>query len=194
MSSAVDKPSSRRRHDAEASRQALLDAAAALFDERGYDATTVRGIGERAEVDPALIARYFGSKEGLYLEALGHGGRPQPPTEPLVVMARVLAHHDEHGSGPLLRATVNPTLSDVARERVRDAIGQQLTGPMAEALTARGVRDAALRADLACAIVAGIALTRSGETLVALADANLADVLAVLEPVLDALTGGGGAG
>ncbi len=194
MSSAVDKPSSRRRHDAEASRRALLDAAAALFDERGYDAATVRDIGERAEVDPALIVRYFGSKEGLYLEALGHGGRQHPPTGPLEVMARVLAHHDERGSGPLLRATVNPTLSDLARERVQDAIAQQLTGPMTEALAARGTPAAALRADLACAIVAGVALTRSGGTLVTLADADLDDVVAVLEPVLDALAGAGGTG
>jgi len=44
--------SRRRRHDAQASRQALLDAATELFDDRGYDATTVREIGERAAVDP----------------------------------------------------------------------------------------------------------------------------------------------
>ena len=72
----------RRRHDAKASRAALLRAAAALFDERGYDAATVRDIGERAAVDPALIARYFGGKEGLYLATLQHDGRPSLPTGP----------------------------------------------------------------------------------------------------------------
>jgi AcrR family transcriptional regulator len=68
MSSVADKPGTRRRHDAQASREALLDAATALFEARGYQATTVRDIGERAAVDPALIARYFGGKEGLYNE------------------------------------------------------------------------------------------------------------------------------
>ena len=48
----------------------LLAAATELFAERGYDRTTVRELGERAGVDPALIARHFGSKAGLYLAAL----------------------------------------------------------------------------------------------------------------------------
>ena len=56
----------RRRHDAGASRRALLDATGPLFDERGFDRATTRDIGARAGVDAALIARYFGSKEGLH--------------------------------------------------------------------------------------------------------------------------------
>jgi len=62
--------SEQRRRDSARSRQALLDAAATLFSERGFDRTTVREIGERATVDPALIARYFGGKAGLYVETL----------------------------------------------------------------------------------------------------------------------------
>ena len=54
----VNLPPPRKRYDSAASRVALLEAAARLFHGRGYDATTVREIGERAGVDPALIARY----------------------------------------------------------------------------------------------------------------------------------------
>jgi AcrR family transcriptional regulator len=190
MSSVVDNASSRRRHDAEASRQALLDAATALFDERGYDGATVRDIGERARVDPALIARYFGCKERLYLEALGRDDRPALPSEPLEAIARVLAYHDERGSGPVLRAMVNPTLSDTARRRLGDVVGQRLTGPLHAALEERGVADARLRAELVVAMIVGMALTRSGRTLPTLADADLDDVMAVLEPVIAALETG----
>ncbi|CUU54817.1 regulatory protein, tetR family [Parafrankia irregularis] len=59
-----------RRRDAARSRQALLSAAADLFAERGYAGTAIRSVGDRAGVDPALIARYFGGKEGLYQAVL----------------------------------------------------------------------------------------------------------------------------
>ncbi|OAA27787.1 transcriptional regulator, tetR family [Frankia sp. EI5c] len=59
-----------RRRDAARSRQALLAAAADLFAERGYAGTAIRSVGDRAGVDPALIARYFGGKEGLYQAVL----------------------------------------------------------------------------------------------------------------------------
>src|SRR6266536_411309 len=70
-SSAELSPSTRRPYDAQASRSALVDAATALFDERGYEATTIRQIGELAGVDAALIARYFGGKEGIGPVPLG---------------------------------------------------------------------------------------------------------------------------
>ncbi|MBX6388749.1 MAG: TetR family transcriptional regulator [Frankia sp.] len=68
----ADTPGARgvRRRDAERSRAALLDAAAELFAERGYAGTALRAVGQRAGVDAALIARYFGGKDGLYRAVL----------------------------------------------------------------------------------------------------------------------------
>jgi AcrR family transcriptional regulator len=40
------------------------------FAERGYERSTIRDIGEQAGLDSTLIARYFGSKAALYLEAM----------------------------------------------------------------------------------------------------------------------------
>lgn len=59
-----------RRRDAARSRELLLRAASELFADRGFDRTTIRDIGERAGVDPALIARYYGGKTQLYIAAL----------------------------------------------------------------------------------------------------------------------------
>jgi AcrR family transcriptional regulator len=195
MSSSADKPSStvtapppdgRRRRDAQASRRALLEAADALFDERGYDATTVREIGERAGVDPALIARYFGGKEGLYLATLQQEGRPEMPTDPVQAFAAMLAK-SERGIGPVPLAMVSPTLTDGMREQVRAIIARRVVEPLVAELTTRGTTDAQLRVEVLVAMALGLSLTRAGGTLPVLAGTPLDDVLAVLEPLIDAL-------
>src|SRR3954452_20437122 len=103
MTSAADKRV-RRAHDAAASRQALLDAAAALFDERGYERATIREIGERAGVDAALIARYFGGKEGLYLAVLGDPANTLPipcvDRDPSAAVRDMLERWETRGSTP----------------------------------------------------------------------------------------------
>jgi TetR/AcrR family transcriptional regulator, regulator of cefoperazone and chloramphenicol sensitivity len=49
-------------------RRKLLDAAAALFAERGFHRTTARDVAERADVNLAAANYHFGSKKALYLE------------------------------------------------------------------------------------------------------------------------------
>ena len=48
---------------------AILKAAQALFADQGYERATVRDIAARAAIDPAMVIRYFGSKEALFAEA-----------------------------------------------------------------------------------------------------------------------------
>ena len=50
--------------------QRILEAAAVLFAERGYAATTTRAIAERAGVNEVTLFRKFKNKRGI-LEALG---------------------------------------------------------------------------------------------------------------------------
>jgi AcrR family transcriptional regulator len=189
MSSAADNPTTTRRrpHDAQASRQALLDAATDLFHERGYDATTIREIGERAAVDPALISRYFGCKEGLYLAVVAQPDRPPPTDDPLELVRRLLTRADRPGLGPVGLAMVSPTLSDAMRERVRDIMASRAVAPLVERMREGGVPDPELRAELLVAVAVGISLTRASGTLEALHDAAIDDVLALLGPVVDAL-------
>jgi AcrR family transcriptional regulator len=54
------------RRDSARTRQRLIAAAMKRFAEQGYSAARVRDIGGDAGVDPALINRYFDSKEGLF--------------------------------------------------------------------------------------------------------------------------------
>lgn len=50
-------------------RAAVVEAARALFTERGYGATTVEAISARSDVPPATVYRLFSSKRGI-LKAL----------------------------------------------------------------------------------------------------------------------------
>jgi len=56
----------------ETSRAAILGAALDLFGERGYDATTMRAIAERAGASLGSSYHYFPSKEQLVLEFYRH--------------------------------------------------------------------------------------------------------------------------
>jgi AcrR family transcriptional regulator len=56
----------------EHSRAAIFEAALALFQERGYEATTMRAIAERAGVSLGSSYHYFASKEHLVLEFYRH--------------------------------------------------------------------------------------------------------------------------
>lgn len=49
---------------------ALLEAARTVFGESGYDGATVRAIATRAGVDAAMVNHWFGSKEGLFAQAV----------------------------------------------------------------------------------------------------------------------------
>jgi AcrR family transcriptional regulator len=48
----------------------ILDAARSTFGDRGYDGASIRQIASDAEVDPALVHHYFGTKQRLFLEAV----------------------------------------------------------------------------------------------------------------------------
>ncbi|MFE2260305.1 TetR/AcrR family transcriptional regulator [Streptomyces griseosporeus] len=48
-------------------RQAIREAAHRLIEERGYEATTVEQIAERAEVSASTVFRYFPAKEDIVL-------------------------------------------------------------------------------------------------------------------------------
>ncbi|MFO0892632.1 MAG: TetR family transcriptional regulator [Isosphaeraceae bacterium] len=64
--------SPKRRRDAAATRQAILEAATRRFATQGYRRAGVRAIAADVGVNAALVNRYFGSKEELFAEAIEH--------------------------------------------------------------------------------------------------------------------------
>src|SRR4051812_16413807 len=59
-----------RRPGNQDTRTSILDAARHIFAEKGYDKASIRAIASAAEVDPALVHHYFGTKEKLFLASM----------------------------------------------------------------------------------------------------------------------------
>ena len=57
----------------------LMGAAIELFDERGYDATTVAEIAERAGLTKRTFFRYFSDKREVLFSGADSRGLPAPP-------------------------------------------------------------------------------------------------------------------
>ena len=60
----------KRKRDAAATREAILEAATRRFATQGYERAGVREIAGDAGVTAALVNRYFGSKEGLFARVI----------------------------------------------------------------------------------------------------------------------------
>jgi AcrR family transcriptional regulator len=153
-----------RSRDAAASKDALLQAAQTLFGEQGFEGTTIREIGERAGVDAALIARYFGSKADLYIAAVVAEVAEGAPSEyeGLGQMADVvITRADRRGPGPILQAIVRSDTSPEIRAAALDFVAQRWIGPLVANLTARGVDRPQLRAQVAASALVGISVGRS---------------------------------
>jgi len=143
-------------------RQAILTAARGLFSELGYEQTTVRAVAHRAGVDPALVMKYFGSKDGLFdavsEPALPFGGALAGPPEQLGerLLGHVLADLDGRPdrSMPVLRSMLT---HPQAAETVRCAVADPGGSPVADALSGEEAR---LRAALVGTVVLGLLVSR----------------------------------
>jgi len=72
MPSSDSEPGSRRgrTHDAMGAREAILNAAEAVFAEHGFDGARIDAIAKQAGYNKSLIFQYFDSKLGLYNEVI----------------------------------------------------------------------------------------------------------------------------
>jgi len=70
MPTATQKRPSIRQAQTDMTKSAILESAQYLFSTQGYTETGVRDIAARANVNPALIGRHFGSKLELFEAAL----------------------------------------------------------------------------------------------------------------------------
>ena len=133
-------------------RAAILAAAQELFAEQGYERTTVRDVAARAGIDPALVIRYFGGKEGLFARAAVFDlALPDLAVIDRAELGPVLVRHFlEVWEGPgssggmtiLLRsAASNP----IAADKLREVFAAQVLPALARAA---GTPDAGERAGL----------------------------------------------
>jgi AcrR family transcriptional regulator len=74
-----------RRPGNQDTKQSILESARTIFAEIGYDKASVRAIAAAAQVDPALIHHYFGTKEKLFLATMN------APIDPAELIPEALA-------------------------------------------------------------------------------------------------------
>ncbi len=86
-----------RRPGNQDTRQSILDAARAMFAERGFDQTTIRAIATEAKVDPALVHHYFGTKDKLFLASMN------APIDPAELVPKALSGPREEAGERLVR-------------------------------------------------------------------------------------------
>jgi AcrR family transcriptional regulator len=186
-------PRAGRSRDAAASKESLLQAAQELFGQRGFERTTIRDIGERAGVDAALIARYFGSKADLYFAAVAaEDAREQYPGgfEGLEEMAEaVVTRADDHGPGPIMQALIRLDASDDIRRTALQRVKRRLIEPLVVDMTERGVDHPELRAEIAAAAMLGISLSRSLAWFDEVRSVPKDELVALMAETLQALTG-----
>ncbi|MET9534475.1 MULTISPECIES: TetR family transcriptional regulator [unclassified Streptomyces] len=154
--------SAERRRDARGTRRLLLDAAAKLFAERGYEAATVRDIAALAGVNQALLFRYFGSKQALLTEVMASGGQEQVRTtapEQLFATALrgMLTGGGKEGADLPLAVYLRSIGTGGAAGDMVKALGDEYSAALS---TLSGEEDSLLRADLAMAWLLGIGLMR----------------------------------
>lgn len=159
-----------------------------MFAEHGYDAATTRQIAAEAGVDAALIARYFGSKEGLYLavvEASRSSFEFQPaPVSPELYTRTLLARWLQNGGEPVAASIVRPMVSARARTQLIRLLRTRFLAPFADSLPDPDPERAALTAELVAAALAGIALARSTGSLGRLGAASEEAIAEVLAEIL----------
>lgn len=151
-----------RRRDASTTRAALLAAARKLFVERGYDRTTVRDIASSAGVNQALLFRYFGSKDALFVNAMTCHSEEllaETPAAELVaqVLARVFGPDVPSADDNPLQALLRSGANEQTAVLFRDHLGARYREVLASLTDAD---DAELRADLVLAWLLGLAMLK----------------------------------
>lgn len=181
----------RNRTSAE-SRDRLLLAAAELFAECGYEGTTVREIGRRAEVDPTLIARYFGSKAALYLEALRRGTSPidRPPLNlsEAGAVIELLERVRRNGLTPTLYAAIRPLEDQELQSAASEVLRSRVIEPTATSARRAGLSQPELRAELVTAALAGIVVSRISQALPTLAGVSSEELAPLVADLISHMT------
>jgi len=172
-------------------REQILGAARAHFAEVGFDSATIRGIAAAAGVDPALISHYFGSKEGVFLEAV------EFPADPAEFVPRLLAP-GPHGLGerlvhffvqtwdspagsPMLALIRSVVSSERAAAALREFVTREVLGRLAAAID---VDQPQLRATLAASQLIGLAMLRYVVKVEPIASASAEELAAWLGPTV----------
>ena len=155
-----EAPAPRRSDDTKA---AILAAAREQFAAGGYQAATIRSIAAAAGIDPAMVMRYFGNKEGLFAQAAEFdlhlpdlSGLPKRAIGVALVRHFLQRWEGDETLMALLRAAVT---NDAAAAHLQTIFATQMA-PLVARLSGQARAAAAPRAGLIATQILGLALCR----------------------------------
>jgi AcrR family transcriptional regulator len=185
-----------RRPGADSTREVVLDAARKSFADKGFRATTVRGVAAEAGVSPSMIHHFFATKDELFLAAI------RMPIDPEAVLAKVLqGPHDELPerlvrtfvstwqdpvTGPALRSVVRAAVADEGQAAGLRTFAEHVMLP--RVMRATGLP--ALRITAALSTMLGYALAAQLIGIEPLASAGVDELVALLTPAIARLLDG----
>jgi AcrR family transcriptional regulator len=160
-----------------ASTQRLIEAATELFVERGYTATTLAAVGERAGFSRGIVTMRFGSKENLAWAVVERAARSweavlRTPAEAAAgtvrgldaVVAFVRASEQSMVDDPTARLVLERLYAESAapmaplHDRFQDGL-RSLEARVAR-FVRRGIDDGSVRPDIDPALVAGVLIAQ----------------------------------
>jgi AcrR family transcriptional regulator len=150
-----------RRSDA--TKAAILAAAREHFAASGYQAATIRAIAAAADIDPALVMRYFGNKEGLFAAAAEFDLRlPDLSALPRKEVGEALVEHffERWEGDETLMALLRTAVTNEAAAARMQAIFATQMAPLIARLCGEPRAAAASRAGLIATQILGLALCR----------------------------------
>ncbi|GID93687.1 TetR family transcriptional regulator [Amorphoplanes digitatis] len=158
-----------RRPGNQDTKQSILESARKVFAERGFDKASIRAIAGEAQVDPALVHHYFGTKEKLFLASMNS------PIDPAEVIPKAMAGPPEEAGERLVRLVLGVWDSPAGAAAValfRSALSNEwtarlmrefvVTQVLRRAVAELGIDEAqaATRAALVATQIAGLAVVR----------------------------------
>lgn len=146
-------------------RAAILSAARKRFAAEGFERTTIRAVAADAGIDPSMVMRYYGSKDGLFSAATDLELRlPDLESVPARRLGEVLVRHwveiwEGDGSDELLRVVLRSAITNEAAAQVlRATFGAQVVQAVAQVV--KDPAEVATRAGLISSQMLGLSLSR----------------------------------
>jgi AcrR family transcriptional regulator len=172
------------------SRAAILSAARQRFTVDGFERTTVRAVAADAHIDPSMVLRYFGSKDGLFAAAadldLALPDLSQVPHDQLgaAAVSHFLSRWEDNPAGDALRLLLATAVTSApAAARMQEIFRDQLQ-PVVAAAGHYDATAAAQRAGLVATQILGLALCRYVLRLPPVVDLGRDTILYWLAPVI----------
>ncbi|MEE6175027.1 TetR/AcrR family transcriptional regulator [Mycobacterium sp. 050134] len=178
------------RRSSDLTKAAILAAARERFGAVGFQGATIRAIAADAGVDPAMVMRYYGSKDKLFAAAADFDLRfPDVATmDPTQVGQTMVRHFLERWEGdePLVILLRSSATNTEAAQRMHGIFGTQLE-PLVASVVGRG--ESAKRAGLIASQILGMAWCRFVLKLPPVVDMTRDEIVEWLGPTIQRYLG-----